>query len=233
MTTAPKEDMADKPVLAHRWTNVAWIVVALAAACALAVLLAGPGYRFGILGLGAGIQAIRWAATVAAVVLFVALVGTLMARHRGMKQASTLFIVAVVISLLTSAPPALLWYRGKSLPRIHDVSTDMKIRPATLRSCPCAREHAIRLNTPPPSPHNSSRATRISYRSCLSFQPIKPFNAPSGLHGRWGGISSPLNQASFALKRRQHHSYLGSRMTLSSASNLRAMAVRSTCVHCR
>ena len=121
--------MADAPEFAHRWTNVAWIVVALAAACALAVLLAGPGYRFGVLGLGAGIQAIRWAATVAAVILFVALVSTLMARHRGMKQASTLFIVAVVISLLTSVPPTILWYRGKSLPRIHDVSTDIENPP--------------------------------------------------------------------------------------------------------
>ena len=99
------------------------MVVALAVACALAELLAGPGYRFGILGLGAGIQAIRWAATVAAVVLFVALVGTLMARHRGLKQVSALFIGAVVVSFLTSAPPALLWYRGKNLPPIHDVST--------------------------------------------------------------------------------------------------------------
>jgi hypothetical protein len=60
------------------------------------------------LGLGAGIQAIRWAATVAAVVLFVALVGTVMARRRGMKQASTLFLVASAISLLTSAPPTIL-----------------------------------------------------------------------------------------------------------------------------
>ena len=129
MTTAPKEVMADAPELAHRWMNAAWIVVALAAACALAVLLAGPGYRFGLLGLGAGIQAIRWAATVAAVVLFVALVGTLMSRHRGMKHASTLFIVAAAISLLTSVPPTVLWYRGKNLPHIHDVSTDIENPP--------------------------------------------------------------------------------------------------------
>jgi uncharacterized protein (DUF1499 family) len=129
MTTAPEEVMADASERGHRWTNVALIVVALAAACALAVLLAGPGYRFGVLGLGAGIQAIRWAATVAGVVLVVALVGTLMARHRGMKHTSTLFIVAVAISLLTSVPPTILWYRGRNLPRIHDVSTDTENPP--------------------------------------------------------------------------------------------------------
>ena len=129
MTIAPEKVMADAPELGHRWTNFAWLVVALAAACALAVLLAGPGYRFGILGLGAGIQAIRWAATFAAVLLLVALVGTLMARHRGMNHASTLFIVAVAISLLTSTPPTILWYRGKSLPRINDVSTDIENPP--------------------------------------------------------------------------------------------------------
>jgi uncharacterized protein (DUF1499 family) len=129
MTTAPEYFMADAPELGHRWTNVAWIVVALAVACALAELLAGPGYRFEIWDLGAGIQAIRWAATVAGLVLIVALVGTLMARHRGMKYPATLFIVAVAISLLTSVPPTILWYRGKSLPRIHDVSTDIENPP--------------------------------------------------------------------------------------------------------
>lgn len=125
MTSASENVMANVSEPDHRWTNLAWIVVALALGCALAELLAGPGYRFGILGLGAGIQAIRWAATVAGVVLFMALVGTLMARHRGIKHASTLFIVAVAISLFTSVPPTILWYRGKNLPRIHDVSTDI------------------------------------------------------------------------------------------------------------
>ena len=129
MTTAPEDVMENAPELGQRWTKFAWLAVALAAACALAELLAGPGYRFEIWGLGTGIQAIRWAATVAAVILFLALVGTLMARHRGMKHASNLFIVAVAISLLTSVPPTMLWYRGKNLPHIHDVSTDIENPP--------------------------------------------------------------------------------------------------------
>ena len=129
MTTAPENVMADAPALGHLWTRLAWIVVALAVACALAELLAGPGYRFEIWGLGTGIQAIRWAATVAAAILFLSLVGTLMARHRGMKHASNLFIVAIAISLLISVPPTLLWYRGKSLPHMHDISTDIENPP--------------------------------------------------------------------------------------------------------
>ena len=129
MTIGPEEVMADAPEFTHRWTNVAWIVVALAVACALAELSAGPGYRFEICDLGAGIQAIRWAATVAAVILLVALVGALMARHRGMKYAATLFVVAAAISLLTSVPPTILWFRGKNLPHIHDVSTDIENPP--------------------------------------------------------------------------------------------------------
>ena len=129
MTNAPEKVLADAPELGHRWTNVASIVVALAAAGALAELLAGPGYRFGVLGLGAGIQAIRWAATVAGILLVVALVGTLMARHRGMRYAANLFVVAAAISLLTSVPPTILWFRGKNLPNIHDVTTDMENPP--------------------------------------------------------------------------------------------------------
>ncbi|MEO5659410.1 MAG: DUF1499 domain-containing protein [Polaromonas sp.] len=111
------------------WTTAAWVVVALAIACALAELLAGPGYRLGLLDLGAAIQTIRWAASGAAVVFFVALFSIVLARRRRIKRAVVIFLAAAIVSFLTSAPPTLLWFRVQSLPHIHDISTDVENPP--------------------------------------------------------------------------------------------------------
>ena len=129
MNVASTQDMAGVAKFGHFWMKLAWVVIAAAMACALAALLAGPGYRLGILDLGAGIQTIRWAATGAAVVLIVALVGAVMARRRRVKRAVVIFLAAGAVGFLTSVPPTLLWFRVQSLPHIHDISTDMENPP--------------------------------------------------------------------------------------------------------
>jgi uncharacterized protein (DUF1499 family) len=102
----------------------AWVVLWLAVACALAALLAGPGYRWGWWGLGAGIQTLMGAAIVAAVVFVLALLGSVLARRQRQGRSLALFLGAAALCLVTWLPPAALGWRARQLPPIHDISTD-------------------------------------------------------------------------------------------------------------
>lgn len=129
MDEIPAKTTVDVAASRQPWVMASQAALGLAMACALGELLAGPGYRFGWWGLGAGIQTIRWSATGAAAVFVLTLVGAALVQRRRGKRAWTLFLVAATLSLLSVIPPAVLWVRVQQLPRIHDISTDTENPP--------------------------------------------------------------------------------------------------------
>ncbi len=133
---------ADDERPGQAWARASWVAVGLAAACALAELVAGPGYRFGWWGLGAGIQTIRWAATAAAAVFALAILGAAMAYRGRARRTVAILLAAATLGFLAAAPPALFWFRLNNLPRIHDVSTDTENPPQYVAILPL-RQGAI------------------------------------------------------------------------------------------
>ncbi|MFP5405109.1 MAG: DUF1499 domain-containing protein [Gammaproteobacteria bacterium] len=122
MTLAPASAKGDSG--ASLASALAWVGLALAVACGVAELMAGPGYRYGWWGLGVGIQIIRWGATIAAAAALGGLAAIILAALRGPRGALGVGVVALAVSLAALGPPAWLAYRAKSLPAIHDVTTD-------------------------------------------------------------------------------------------------------------
>ena len=122
-----------------RVVKTSWVIAGLAAASALVELSAGPGYRFGWWGLGAGLQTVRWSATVGAGVLVLALLGAAWAYRTHMPRAIAVCLAAALLSLLVSAPPALLWLHTRGLPPIHDVSTDTENPPLYVAVLPARK----------------------------------------------------------------------------------------------
>jgi len=115
------------------------LVLSVAIAAALAAIVAGLGFRFGWWPLRAGIDAIRvvfWVAlgcSVAAV-LAVALLALTTRARRGLAMSAAGLAVAAVTAWI----PYDLSATAKSLPAIHDISTDLAdppqfVRVATLR----------------------------------------------------------------------------------------------------
>jgi uncharacterized protein (DUF1499 family)/multisubunit Na+/H+ antiporter MnhF subunit len=107
----------------------AWAGLWLAIVCVAAELLAGPGYRLRWWGLNAGLQTIRWAATVAAVAIVATLAIALWAQLQRARRALVLALVAFVLSVAAAAPPAYFWYQVTHLPHLHDVTTDTEHPP--------------------------------------------------------------------------------------------------------
>jgi uncharacterized protein (DUF1499 family) len=125
-TLAP--DAATAPARIGR--ALAMLALIVAALCALAELLAGPAYRVGALPLGVAIQTMRWAATLALGAAAVGLLMLLLSIVRtGQRTARARAAIALVLGLVTAAPPVYLYTQVQELPRIHDISTNTENPP--------------------------------------------------------------------------------------------------------
>jgi uncharacterized protein (DUF1499 family) len=129
---ATNEPAADRT--GERWRRItaalATAGLALALVAGLGLLVSGPGHRFGWWSFGTGFALMRWAAyagIAAAVVSAAALVlAPLRARRRGMLRA----LAGLVIGLITVGVPAWFLQTARSVPPIHDITTDTEEPPA-------------------------------------------------------------------------------------------------------
>jgi uncharacterized protein (DUF1499 family) len=111
--------------------DTARLLTLVAAAVALAmVVFAGPGTRMGMWPWQMGLGMVKWAFYVGAgagvsaiALLVVALVPRLRAR-------AWMPVAALVLSIVAVAPPLMILASAKSVPRIHDITTDMADPPA-------------------------------------------------------------------------------------------------------
>jgi uncharacterized protein (DUF1499 family) len=119
---------------AQRWRQVTVAVatagLVLAVVAALALLLAGPGYRFGLWSLGSGFAIIRFAAYGGIAAAVVSAAALILAPLRGQRRGMFRALAGLAIGLITVGVPAYYLYTARSVPPIHDISTDTEDPPA-------------------------------------------------------------------------------------------------------
>ena len=133
---------------------LAWIALLLGFACVAAVLLAALGYRTEGLSLGTAIQSIRWAATGALAGAVGALLSLVCILRAGGARRTALLVAAAALVLngLVAAPPLFLFAQAKNLPRIHDISTDIREPPRFVAIVP------LRSSAPNPVEYDPANA---------------------------------------------------------------------------
>lgn len=152
---------------------LAWAALLLGLSCGAAVLLAALGYRTGGAGLGGAIQTIRWAATGALVgVVLAALALLVFAKPAGARR-KVLLVAAAALALnaLVAAPPLYLAAQAKSLPLIHDITTDTRNPP------PFVAIVALRSSAPNPADYNPANAAE-QQRGYPDMAPLVLPNTP-------------------------------------------------------
>jgi uncharacterized protein (DUF1499 family) len=106
------------------------LALVLAGLAGAGVLLAGPGYRFGVWGLAPAFSLLRWGAQLGAVAvaLSIAALGVSLARRSG--RHAGFAALALIVGLAAFVIPWRMQVEARRVPPIHDVTTDPEDPPA-------------------------------------------------------------------------------------------------------
>ena len=120
-------------------------ILLLALAAAVLLLIAGPGTRLGWWDFRSGFGFMRWSVYIAlAAVVFGGLLLLVTKARRG---PTSVLVLALVVSLTTAAIPLSLLQQARSVPRIHDITTDVVDVPEFVAIAP------LRADAPNPVEH--------------------------------------------------------------------------------
>ena len=121
-------------IAARRWRRIVVTIatagLALALVAGLAFLVAGPGHRFGWWSFGTGFALLRYAAYGGIAAAAVSAVALILAPLRGERRGMFRALAGLTIGLITVGVPAYYLYTARSVPPIHDVTTDTEDPPA-------------------------------------------------------------------------------------------------------
>jgi uncharacterized protein (DUF1499 family) len=111
--------------------DTARLLTLIAAAVALAmVVFGGPGTRMGLWSWQLGLGMVKWAFYIAAIAGVSAIALVILLLVPRLRARSWMPVTALVLAIAAIAPPLMLLSTAKSVPRIHDISTDMAEPPA-------------------------------------------------------------------------------------------------------
>lgn len=162
---------------------VALLAGALAAAAAL---LAGPGYRSGVLALGTGIQTIRWAALLAIAGAVLAGFALALAPSAGLRRKLPLALLALLVNLGVALPPLLLYRHAAALPAIHDISTDTVDPPQFVAIVPLRAAAANGTDYPP-------QTARLQQQAYPDIEPFRLATPPQQTFERAARAARAMN----------------------------------------
>ena len=111
--------------------------------------LSGPLYRTGLIGLASAFGLLRWAAYLGIAGIGIALVAGVVAYFRGGRKTQFLAGLALVLGLVACAIPYQWQRAARSLPPIHDITTDLENPPTFEAVVPLRADAANSLERPP------------------------------------------------------------------------------------
>jgi uncharacterized protein (DUF1499 family) len=143
------------------------LVVALVAALALA--LAGPGHRFGLWDFGTGFAMLRYAVFGGIAGAVISAVGLVLARYRGRRRGMFRALAGLALGLIVVGLPAYWLQVARSVPPIHDITTDPGDPPAFEAVLP------LRADAPNPATYGGPQ---VAAQQAQGYPDIAPLEAP-------------------------------------------------------
>jgi uncharacterized protein (DUF1499 family) len=121
-----------------------WIVVVglvLGIIAAVILFAAGPGFHWHIWGLGSAFGLLRWAAYIGIAAAVISFIGGLLAFRPGRRGAIAPALLGLILGALSAGLPWSWLEQARSVPPIHDISTDTQTPPRFVAILP-QRAHA-------------------------------------------------------------------------------------------
>lgn len=137
-------------------------VLLLALVAALLLLIAGPGTRLGWWDFRFGFLLMRWAVYVAMATVVAG--GLLFLVKKPRRGPTALVVIALLVSLATAFVPMSLLQQARSLPRIHDITTDVVDIPPFVAIVP------LRADAPNPIEHAGPEVIELQQSAYPNIQ---------------------------------------------------------------
>jgi uncharacterized protein (DUF1499 family) len=161
---SPPPPATDEPK--PRPSRVALVGVGLAVLAALALLLAGLGTRWGLWDFRTGFSILRWAAYGGLLALIVSLVGAVTTRPGTPRRGFPLAVLGLVLGLLVVAVPWRWQLRARSVPPIHDITTDTENPPEFVAIVP------LRADAPNPVEYGGPEIAAQQHEAYPDVRPL-------------------------------------------------------------
>lgn len=149
--------------------RIALFAIALAALAALAAALAGFGHRLGWWHFATGFSILRWAASSALAGIVLSLWGIFRTRPRRGRKGFSLALVSLVLNVAAVAVPLYWLFLARSVPPIHDITTDIENPPVFSVLLP------VRAEAPNSSDYGGPA---IAAQQQEAYPDIKPLRLP-------------------------------------------------------
>lgn len=151
-------------------SRVAVAGLALAVLAALAALLPGPVYRFDGWSLGTAFAVLRWAAYAGIAAAAVSLVGAVLARPGGPRRGFPYAVAGLAVGLAVVGVPLSYLQTARSVPPIHDITTDTDDPPRFEAILP------LRAEAPNPAAYAGEE---VAARQRAAYPDIAPATVPA------------------------------------------------------
>ncbi|RUO60218.1 DUF1499 domain-containing protein [Pseudidiomarina insulisalsae] len=139
-------------------------LIALGLIAGFLLILAGPLYRWQLIDLSLGFTLLRWAAYVGLAAVILIIVFLIWQRPRGYRLAA--LTVAALIGFISFYMPYQQLQTARSVPPIHDISTDLMDPPAFVAVAP------LRVDAPNPAGYAGEDTANQQRQAYPDIQPL-------------------------------------------------------------
>lgn len=160
-----------------RWP-VAALGFAIAAAGALVLLASGPGSRFGLWEWRTGLKLLQWGAYLGGAGAVGSLLGVIVALASGSRAGLRLGVAGMLVGLVTIGVPWSWQRKARSVPPIHDISTDTADPPAFVAILP------LRADAANSAEYGGEEIARQQAEGYPDIRPLEFEVAPGAAYGR-------------------------------------------------
>ena len=148
-----------------------FVAAMLVAALAITLLaVAGPGARLGLWTFRTGFGFMRWAAYAGMAGAVLAVVALALARARG--RAAALLVAALLVAVTSAALPWTRMRGARSVPPIHDITTDTADPPAFVAVLP------LRADAPNSAVYGGDSIAALQRQGYPDLQPLRLSSPP-------------------------------------------------------
>ena len=155
-----------------------YVTLAAALVAAALILLSGPGTKAGWWGWQAGLAFVTWAFYIGAAAVVSSL--ALLVIHAFPRYRNRIWVpaAALAVGLIAAAPPLLLLWQARSVPPIHDITTDMTEPPAFVALAP------VREKEPNGSRYGGDAVAAQQRAGYPDLKPLVSKSPPAEMHQR-------------------------------------------------